>query len=154
MILINDKFFLGFIAGFLGNIIENVFNYLAFTLHFSKHHIWHIAASAYFPIDKTKDYTAVIVGMYTDYIIGCSAGVLIVFLLYYTSTKYYVLKGIAITSFFWLFIFGIILRSKVGRIDPIDSGTNLTNMFGHIFLGIAISFFIIKLDKKANLLPK
>ncbi len=144
---IKDKFFVGVLAGILANATENIFNYLGYYTGFSKYFIWHIAASAYFPITEVKTTPALIIGMFTDYTVAAGLGVITVYLLYLTGNDYYLFKGLLVSGFAWLFVFGVVLRTKIGRIDPTDSGTNLINLGGHILLGLLISIIIIKIGE-------
>ena len=145
--IITDKFFLGVISGILANIIENIYNYTSYFFNLTKYFIWHIAASAYFQIPDVKTMPALVVGMFTDYAIAAGMGIATVYLLYLTGEDFWFVKGLSVSSLSWLFVFGIILRLKIGRIDPIDAGTNLVNLIGHILLGILIPFIIIKLGE-------
>ena len=149
MIKIKDKYTLAIIATLFANTIKNIIDCLFYWLNFTEHSICHIAASTYFSISDTKTIPALIVGILTDYAVAAILGLVIVYILHYTSTDYFWVKGLSIGLLSWLFIFGMVLRMKVGRINPIDYGTNLINLIEHMLLGILIAFFIVKYGSEA-----
>lgn len=146
---IKDKFFLGAVAGVIVNIPLNILDYILYKLNISQYHIWHIAASVYFPKSQVITLPALIVGMLTHFILVAILGIAILYLLYYTGTDYYWAKGLAFSMIAWLFIFGIVLQMKISRINPVDFGTNLTHIGAHIIFGILVAWVIVTYGKEA-----
>lgn len=144
MIEIKDKYTLAIAATLIANTIKSIIDYSLYLFNITEHSIYHIAASAYFSVADTRTIPALIVGIFTDYAVAMILGLLIVYVLYYTSSDYFWLKGISVGLLSWLLVFGIILRIKVGRIDPVDPATNLVNLVEHLLLGALIAFFIVK----------
>ena len=145
---IKDKFFLGVFAAFIAELIDNSYDWIMYAFDMNKYHEWHIAASTYFPISKLHTIPALIVGCVADFTIAAILGVIIVYLLYWTGIDFYMIKGIGVTLCAWLIIFGAILRMKIGRIDPVDAGTNLEHLADHILLGILMSLTAVKFGKQ------
>lgn len=110
--------------------------------------MWHIAASAYFKISDVHTLPALITGAINDYFIASAMGVAIIYFLYLTGTDFFWIKGASIGGAWWLFAFGIVLRTKIGRIDPTDPGTNLYHITEHLLLGILIAWLITKYAKE------
>ena len=148
MIKIKDKYTFSILASILANIPINILDYIFYYIGINKFHMWHIAASAYFKITEVDTIPALIIGAISDYSTAALMGILIMYLLFFTGTEYYWIKGISVGSAWWLFAFGVILRTKVGRIDPIDSGTNLYHIFEHLLLGALIAWIIKKYGKQ------
>mgnify|MGYP006270922929 CR=1 FL=1 len=152
MIEVKDKYTLSIVATLIANTIKNIIDYSLYVLDITEHSIYQIAASAYFSVADTRTLPALIVGIFTDYAVAMILGLLIVYVLYYTSSDYFLVKGISVGLLSWLLVFGIILRMKVGRIDPVDPATNLVNLIEHLLLGALIAFFIVKYGK--NFAPR
>ena len=148
MVKINDKYAFGIFASIIANIPINILDYFFYSIDINKYHMWHIAASAYFKVADTDTIPGLITGAFTDYFTASIMGVTIIYLLYFTGTEYFWLKGLSVGAGWWLFAFGVILRSKIGRIDPIDPGTNLYHIFEHVSLGILIAWIINKYGKR------
>jgi len=143
--MINDLFTVGALAGLLANIPINLFDYFLYRLGINKIFIWNISTSAYVERKDIKTKLGLLIGAINDYTMAGIKGVITVSLLYFTGTEFYLLKGIAVGLFFWMAFFGIILRLKIARIDPVEPMTNLTHLSWHILLGIATSWLIINL---------
>ncbi|MCK8823627.1 hypothetical protein [Fuchsiella alkaliacetigena] len=144
MIKIKDKFSFGMLASACANIPINILDYIFYSLDINKHHMWHIAASAYFKKADVKTIPALVTGAISDYSNAGMMGSVILYLLYFTDTEYSGLKGLSVGAAWWLLSFGVILRSKVSRIDPDDAGTNLYHLAEHLLLGFLIAKIIDK----------
>ena len=144
MIKITDKYSFAVFASLIANIPINILDFIIYKLGINKYLMWHIAASAYFKKSDVHTIPALITGAATDYITAGLMGVPIFYLLYWTGKDYFWLKGISIGGFWWLTAFGVILRCKVARIDPVDASTNLYHLSEHILLGFLTALIIVK----------
>jgi len=144
MVKVKDKVALGTIAGILSNVIVTIIDIVFYKLDVIKFLHFHIAASVYFPISEVHTLPALIVGAIADFTLAAYLGVIIVYTLFYTGTDYSYVKGLGIVFAFWLFIYGIIERLNIARIDPTDPGTNLVHLAIHIILGLLTSWIIVK----------
>lgn len=149
MTVIKDKYTIAIIATLVANTIKNVVDYGFYLLNITEHAIYHIAASAYFSVEDTRTLPATIVGIFTDYAVAMILGLIIMYVLSYTSSDYFWIKGISVGLLSWLLVFGMMLRMKVGRIDPIDPGTNVVNLTEHLLLGVLIAFLIVKYGRES-----
>lgn len=141
---IRDKITLGIITGMLANFVITILDIAFYFLDVNEYLHIHIAASAYFPLERIHSIPALIVGTITDFSIGAILGIIIVYTLFYTGTDFYYIKGISIPLLFWILIYGMVLRLNIGRIDPTDAGTNLVHLSLHIILGFLIAWFTVK----------
>ena len=144
MIKSKDKYSFAILAAVIANIPINILDYIFYALDINQYHMWHIAASSYFKTQDTGTIPALITGAITDYSTASIIGIAIIYLLYFTGTEYFWLKGLSIGAGSWLFAFGFILRKHVSRIDPVDPGTNLYHIAEHYLLGFLIAWIITK----------
>ena len=144
MLKIKDKYTFSIIASLIANIPINILDFIFYKLDFNNYLMWHIAASAYFKKADVHTLPALIIGGATDYFTAGLMGIPIFYLLYWTGSDYYWFKGISIGGFWWLTAFGVILRSQVARIDPVDASTNLYHISEHLLLGFLIAWLIVK----------
>jgi len=148
---IKDKLILGAFSGVLATTILNVVDYLSVILHASKWHIFQIAASLYFNQNEVTTIPALIIGGFTHTTLISLAGIIICYILYFTGRTLYIIKGICVSLFLWIMLFGGALSLGITSIvQPIGTPTNMAHLSGHFMAGILTSFLIIKLaDKKA-----
>ncbi|ADL13053.1 hypothetical protein [Acetohalobium arabaticum] len=149
MFNIKDKYFSGIMTGILINIPINILDYIFYLLNINQYHMWQIAASAYFRIQDVDTVPALIVGAISDYSTAILLAITIVYLLSITGTDYFWAKGLSVGGIWWLFAFGVMLRIKIGRIDPIDAGTNLYHVSEHMLFGVLVAWIITKYGQEA-----
>ena len=148
----SDRYFTGAMTAILLSFPFSIFDYLSYRFGFHNYPIWQIAASAYFHKSDVTSISAFVVGMITPLIVVGFTGVGVVYLLYYTGIDHYLFKGTSVSSLQWLVVFGIVLRTKIGRIDPIDAQTNLFHLGFHLFFGALIAAVIVRY--KSNLVKQ
>ncbi len=144
MVKIQDKLTLGVAAGILSNFVVEIIDYVFYLLGVNKWHHFHIAAATYFKLSDANTLPAIIIGAINDFSIAAILGIFIIYILYYTGTDYFYVKGIGVTIVFWLLIYGMLLRFGVSRINPTDPGTNSVHLAVHIILGFLTSWIIVK----------
>ena len=130
-----DPFVAGVLAAGLANTIVNGLDFFVYRMQLTEHPIWHLAASVYLPTTEAKTLIGRLIGVVTDYGVATGVGLILVYILYRTGTDHFYLKGMIGGFFSWLFIFGVIVRSGLVRLEPIDPATNLFHMFNHLLLG-------------------
>lgn len=144
MAIVKDKIVLGTLAGILSNVVVTIIDIVFYHLGVNQFVHFHIAASAFFPSSEVYNTSALIIGAVADFALAAFLGVVIAYTLYFTGSDYFYIKGIGVGLTFWLLIYGIVLRLKIARIDPIDSGTNLVHLTIHLILGFLSSWIIAK----------
>lgn len=147
---IDDKITLGVVSSIIGTLLLGVVDYIAFMLNLEKWQLINIAASAYFKVDDVGTLPALFVGGITHLANAGLLGVIICYILYYTGIDFYWLKGIGVSLMFWLFAYGVVLRTHIGRIDPTGAFTNVSHILFHIIGGWLIAYLIIKLAKEGT----
>ena len=138
MFKIKDKVLLGALSAVLATTGLNIVDLASVLLGTNKWHIWQIAGSLYFKTESLKTIPALFIGAMTHTSIMGLAGVVICYVLYFTGRDHYLVKGFGILMIFWIFLFGIILRLGIARIEPLDPGTNLSHYVGHATAGLMI----------------
>ena len=140
---INDRITLGIFAGIAANIIRNIVGGISYYLGVQDFHIWQFAASAYLSIEEAKTY-GIIIGSFTDYILAATIGVFAMYFLLYEGFTNYLLKGLFIGGFAWLFIFTITTKTGISKLNSNSVGGTLSFLFNHLLLGILIVIFLRK----------
>lgn len=140
---INDRITLGIFAGIAANIIRNIVGGISYYLGVQDFHIWQFAASAYLSIEEAKTY-GIIIGSFTDYILAATIGVFAMYFLLYEGFKNHIIKGLFIGGFAWLFIFTLVIRTGISRLNPNSVGGSLSFLFNHLLLGIIVVWILKK----------
>lgn len=141
---IEDTFLLGIFSGFFANIFKTILDLTLYVTGFKEHPMWHLATSVYFPKTSIQTIPGLIVGIFTDFAVAILLGIITVYLLFYTSMKGYIIKGMAVGLLAWLFAFGVVLQSGLAEIIPEEPLTNLCFLCGHLVIGLLIPILIKK----------
>jgi hypothetical protein len=144
MLKVKDKIVLGIIAGIVSNVFVTIIDISFYMLNINKYLHFHVAASAYFPESQVYTVPAIIIGVTADFTLAAFLGVITTYILFYTGTDYFYVKGLGVALIFWQFFYGIFLRLGIARIDPTDSGTNLVHFAIHLILGLLTSWIIAR----------
>lgn len=142
---IKDKIFLGVVSGVMATFGLNIVDWISVFLKKNQWHIWQIGGSVFFPIDKLYSIPALFIGAMTHTSFTALAGVITVYLLFFTGTKHYLLKGWGVYMMFWLALFGGAPRLGIPRLTSFDTKTIMAHFVGHSLAGFIISYLIIKL---------
>lgn len=145
---IKDKFFLGLLTGVIAKTVMFIVDLAAFLLKLDDQFFWYIAASPFVPIDEIRSLNAIIIGLISDYTVAISLGIVVVFLLYYTGTDFFYLKGLTVGLFYWL-MYGFLLNIHVIRIRPAHTTASSINLLLHILIGLASGLVAVKYGKNA-----
>ncbi|MFW6016781.1 MAG: hypothetical protein ACOCRK_10115 [bacterium] len=148
MIKIKDKYVLGIIVGIIANFIRNIFNIIFYILKINLYLPRQLAAATFIPADMVDTHGGMIIGIFADYGVAIFIGIFIVYLLYYVGIEFTLIKGISIGIFFWINLFGMMLRYNLSEINPVDINTNLIFLVNHILLGAIIAWLAVKLGKE------
>ncbi|GAB6098790.1 hypothetical protein JCM16358_06690 [Halanaerocella petrolearia] len=141
---IKDKIFLGTVAGIGANLIKNILGYLMYLLNISQHLTWQLAASTYFPKTEVNGLPALIIGAFNDFSIAIILGVVTTYILYYTGTDHYLIKGLITVTLAWLLIHGAGLKLGIANIKSTHPSTNLVHLVEHLVLGLFTAWLAIR----------
>ncbi|MEW6622537.1 MAG: hypothetical protein AB1420_05315 [Bacillota bacterium] len=145
----DDKVTLGVFAGIISNTVKNILENIACWIDHTIHPLWHLATTFVLPLENHDKIPNIIIGIYADYTIASILGIIIVFFIYYTSTKQYVLKGLIIGSAAWLLIYIPATQFNISKIDPNTVSANIVYILSHLLLGIIAAWVIARYGKDA-----
>jgi len=145
LLKINDTFALGGIAGIFGSIPALLFDYLSYSLGFSKYLSVQIAAGVYLYKGNTNSLGGLILGLFVWEMFAGILGVLMVKFMQSTGKDYWWMKGLGANILFFTIIYGFILTLGGGKVVPFDVATNLTVLGENIIFALVTSYMIIRL---------
>ena len=148
----DDKITLGVFAGLIGNTVKIIFEFFIYRFDRTIEPLSHLATTSVFPEGTHDKISHLIIGIYADYTIASILGILIVYLLLYTGTKHFILKGIVVSSFAWLIIYIPVRNFGIVEIISTTFRGNLVHLISHILIGIILSLVIIIFGK--NIIKK
>lgn len=144
---ITDKFFLGFVTGVIAKTVMFIVDLIAYLLKFDDQFFWYIAASPFVPLNQLTSPSAIVIGLISDYAVALSLGIIVVYLLHYTGTDYFYLKGLTVGLIYWL-MYGLLLNIQVIRIRPATTAASSINLLLHILIGIVSAKVAVTYGKK------
>lgn len=148
MRLINDRMTRGIIAGSSGALVQNIYMYLAKSLGLTD--IMYVDVARHFIFTEAYDgVLAVVVALLAHFTIDSFWGVLYAYLIKYTSSRYYLLKGFAFGAAIWFFIrvFGTKLFKVVPGSPPL---TALVFFIGASLFGLTMALVLRALDAQGE----
>lgn len=153
MSMFNNKFTLGVAAGIIGNTVKIVYEYIVYAFDRNIEPLSHLATTSVLPVENHDNIPNLIVGTYADYVVASILGIITVYLLYYTSIKHYLLKGLVIGSAAWLLIYIPATQFEIIKINPIEVSANIAYIITHLLLCLTIAWTIAKYGKEALAKP-
>lgn len=141
-----DPILIGTVAGMLAALIKDIPNYIFFRFGVIHVTYWTLAASAFIRASDLDRPTALIIGAFTDIIMGGILGVLIwaVFKLFGRDLWGY--KGLVVGNTVWLFGAGLAVN-VFARLAPVEPAFRLTSLLDHQLFGLAAAFLIWRWTK-------
>ena len=108
MIKIHDTITIGSIAGITATFSFLTVNYIFKIVGFQFTSTWEATASIFLSNNLIHTLFGYFVGFLGQYTIGAGGGVIMAYVLKFTGYDYYILKGLGIGGFSWIFTVGII----------------------------------------------
>jgi len=134
---IKDRFVLGLVSGFAGNIVKIVFDELSLRQKISQRSFRSTAAGIWVKKKKHADSAlGQLLGALFDFGFASMGGVAIVYFLSKTGRDHLIVKGVVsgiIIGSLTTFLLSAFPKNKVA---PKDAASNLSYMLGHAFFGI------------------
>ena len=146
--MINDTFTRGVICGISGALVQNVLAFAAKLLGLTDTLYIDVAYAVLFNI-TSKGILSVIVSLIGHIIIDSFWGVIFAFLIKYTSSKFYIFKGIVFGCSIWFLVRVII--TKIFQLPVLAKNcpkTALFFLFGAAMFGLTIALVLKFLDDK------
>lgn len=141
---IRDRILLGAISGILGSIPGRLINAAEYRSGLVNARYAHMAASLI--VGKKKAYTpeGEFLGAVLNQLLVATTGVAATYVLSLTGRDHAVLKGVGVTTFYWLMLYSLSsrLRDTTSSGDPAEAVLSLTD---HFFFGAATGLIAAKL---------
>ena len=92
---------------------------------------------------------AYFIGAVADITVTASLGIIFVFLVHFSGTRYLYLQGIGYGLLIWVALFGTLLGQSVHEKMPQTASGIVVTILAHFFFGAALAFFykILKSQK-------
>lgn len=151
--MFNDRVLIGGIAGALGFLTRDVYNFFAKLIGFAKFYVWQITANVFMDKKEVSTFFGNVVGILGDIAFGSAVGVFFVYFVKSTNTKNFLIKGWGVGLATWLLIYAILLRAlpSSAASAPKDALSNISAFIGHSILGISMGVYAQILLKKYGL---
>lgn len=148
---IKDTITLGALAGVLASIPQLLFHYTFVQIGYIKYQAFQLTGSIFLVKELTNDPLGLVIGAVVWEILAAFIGIATAYLLIFTGTDNWWLKGILANGFImYTFVYGIIYTLGGAKIVPFDIKTNFIVLLGSLIFGIAMPYFIIKLGDIEN----
>ena len=145
MLKIRDTITIGSIAGIIATLIFISVNYIFKLMGFQLTSTWEATAKIFLASNLIHTPLGKIVGVFGEYVIGASGGIIMAYILKFTGYDYYLLKGLGMGALFWIVGVGII--GKLINLTPKIADEPITNfliMLDLIIFGIISALIIVK----------
>jgi uncharacterized membrane protein YagU involved in acid resistance len=146
--MIDDRFTKGIISGITGALVQNILAFPAKLLGLTDTLYIDVAYAVLFNISY-KGVLSVIVSLLGHLVIDAFWGVIFAFLIKYTSSKFYIFKGIVFGCSIWFLVRVII--TKIFQLPVLSKNTPKTALFfffGAAMFGLTIALVLKFLDDK------
>lgn len=146
---IRDRIALGTIAGIFGTIPQLIFNYFSVQLGYSKYYSFQLSSGTYLLKGFTDTTSGFVFGAIVWMFSAAFIGILIVYLLTFTGTDYWWLKGILVNNvIMFTFIYGFLFDMGAAEIVPLDIPTNYTTLIGNTLTGFSSAYLTVRWGSK------
>ena len=148
--MINDTFTKGVICGISGALVQNILAFVAKLLGLTDTLYIDVAYAVLFNL-TFKGILPVIVSLIGHLVIDSFWGIIFAFLIEYTSSKFYIFKGIVFGCGIWFLVRVII--TKIFQLPVLAKNcpkTALFFLFGAAMFGLTIALVLKFLDDKKS----
>lgn len=142
---IRDRIALGVFAGAAATVPQILLNALLVWAGLCKYYDYQVSASVYILRHLTHTASGLAFGAVTWTSIACALGVAIVYLLTWTGSAYWWLKGVAVSyGIMFSLIYGFFYAMEAPKITPWDLGTNWSILADNLLFGLVCSLLVVR----------
>jgi hypothetical protein len=145
--MINNKIYLGAIAGVVGTIAKDILNQGFYCLKILKTLFAHYAIGMYVSPAEAKSLPGVIAGYLVDFGLSALLGIIFIFILEKTKSKHIVFQGIVFGSALYLGIYGTLLVMGISSVNERALLDVVLMIPCHLVYGLVLGLFIRKFGK-------
>lgn len=144
----HDKMMHGVFAGLVGGIIQTIY---AMSIKY-----FHLTDREYIDYAEVlilgRDYkgTASIIGIIGHLVNTAVWGIIFSYIIKFSKQEFYLIKGLGLGIFIWLFSLGMGTMYKLPSFHAIPPQIGFTLLFGALLWGLVMSYTYKKLDQKAE----
>ncbi len=148
-----DRLVAGGIAGFIGSLIQNAYGQITKALGITDRAFIDFAEIV-LAREVYGGLIGFIVGTLAHAAVGVLMGVIFSFIIKFTSSRYYLLKGAGFGFILWFLLSGFGTIFNLANFAHIPPNTALSTLGGALIFGLVTAFTLGYLDRRTGLLWK
>ncbi len=148
---LKDRLIAGGLAGLIAGVIQNAYGAIVKAVGITDRSFSDFAEVLV--MNKTaQTITGGIVGFIGHIIVGIMFGVLFSYIIFLTSHKYNLLKGVGYGAILWFLLMGFGTIFNLTQFKDIPPVPALTTFIGALIYGVALAYSLKMIDQKTRLL--
>lgn len=145
---VHDRIMHGAIAGLLGAVVQSSFALIAKTLHFTDRVF--LDYGEVLIMGRDVGGTASIIGVVAHLVNAAVWGIIFSYIMRFSKKRYYILKGLGLGIFIWLFSLALATLFKLPLFYIIPTSTAYVLLFGAMIWGLTMSLVYRYFDRKVR----
>lgn len=145
-----DRFVAGAVSGFLGAAVQITYGYITCDLGLTDRS-FHDFGKVFIMSSPDKGIFSDFVGIISSLSNGVILGIIFAYLIYFTSSKFYLIIGAIYGIAFWHFFLGLGTMFRMPAFGVIPAGESFATLIGSIIYGLITAYMIKILDEKTTL---
>ncbi len=143
---VHDQIMHGAIAGIIGAIVQSAFALIAKTLHFTDRVF--LDYGEVLILGRDVGGMASIIGAAAHLMNAAVWGIIFSYIMRFSKKRYYILKGMGLGIFVWLFSLALATLFKLPSFNMIPTSTAYVLLFGAMIWGLTMAFVYRYFDRK------
>lgn len=146
-----DRFIAGSVAGLVGAAIQVIYGYAVKATGIADRS-FHDFGKVFIMSSAAKGILSETVGIMSNLTNGIFFGIIFAFIIYLTSSKYYLIKGLIYGTILWHIFLGLGTMYKMPAFGKFSPSSSLATLIGSLIYGIVAAYILKILDNKTSLL--
>ena len=146
-----DRFIAGAVSGFAGASIQIIYGYIIKATGLANTG-FHDFGKVFIMSKPEPGIFADFVGIISNLSNGAIFGIVFAYIIYLSSSKFYIPKGVIYGTILWHLFLGIGTMYKMPAFGEIPASSSFATLIGSIIYGIVASYVLKILDSKTTLL--
>ncbi len=146
-----DRLVAGGLAGIIGAIVQNIYGFAVKGLRLTDRTFADFA-EVIVTFKSFEGIIAFIVGLIAHLIVGLIFGIIFAYVIAATSSRYYLIKGVAYGAVLWFLLLGFGTIFKLPLFKEIPPNAALFTLVGAVLYGLVTAYSLRLLDAKTRLL--
>jgi len=149
--MVKDRLIAGGLAGATGAIIQNIYGHTAKAIGITDRAFMDFA-KVLLTFKPYQGVLAFIVGQISHYLVGVLLGIIFVYIIMLTSSRYLVWKGLGYGAILWVLLLGFGTIFRLPLFMNIPPGPALSVFVGALIYGLVTAYTLSLLEKRTRLL--